>query len=151
MTRSNYNRIQSTTPKNTLTMEMSDTDSMIVTGEERPGHRVLTDDVTCLYDCSCTSTLELAVRPKRDMDADELIDNETARGAAHPKSDMVAEKSVENKNEHDAVRSKCDDEAEAVDEDAKHKQGMNKNEGAKKILEDNDDVSNEACGDWKAY
>ena len=70
---------------------------------------------------SSTSTLELAVRPKRDMDADELIDNETARGAVHPKSDMIAEKSVENKNEHDAVRSKCDDEAEAVDEDAKHK------------------------------
>ena len=74
---------------------MSDSDDMTVTGEERPGHRVLTDDVTGLYDCSSTSTLEVAVRPKCDMDVEK------------------------SENEHDATRSKCGDEAEAVDEDAR--------------------------------
>ena len=54
--------------------EMSESDEMTVTGEERPGHRVLTDVVTDLYDCSSTSTLEVAVRPKSDMDAEEPID-----------------------------------------------------------------------------
>ena len=48
MTRSNRNRIQNETPNHTMTMEMSDSDDMTVTGEERPGHRVLTDDVTGL-------------------------------------------------------------------------------------------------------
>ena len=43
--------------------------------------------------------MEGAVRPKCDMDAEELIDNETARGAVRPKSDIDAEKAVENKNE----------------------------------------------------
>ena len=80
---------------------------------------MLTDDVIGLYDCSSTSTLEVAVRFKRDMDADKLIDNVIENEAVRTKSDMDAEKSVENKNEYDAVRSKCDDEAEAVDEDAK--------------------------------
>ena len=130
--------------------EVSDSDDMTVTGEERPGHRVLTDDVIGLYDCSSTSTLEVAVHPKRDMDADKLIDNETTRGAARPRSDMDVEKSVENKNEYDAVRSKCYDEAEAVDEDAQNKQEKKKHKGAaaaKKTLEDNDEVSNGRCGD----
>ena len=66
------------------------------------------------------STPEVAVRPKRDMDAEGPIDNEIMRGAVRPKSDMDAEKSVEIKNEYDAVRSKCDGEAEAVG--AKNKQ-----------------------------
>ena len=64
---------------------------------------MLTDDVTGLYDCSSTSTLEVAVRPKRDMDA------------------------------------------EVFEQDAKNEQEQNANDGAaaKKILQDNDDVSNE--------
>ena len=123
MTRRNYNRIQNKTPNNTVLTEMCDSDDMTVAGEERPGHRVLTDDVIGLYDYSSTSTLEVAVRPKRDMDADKLIDNvienetvrpkcdmgaeepidnETTRGAVRPKSDMDAEESVENKNEYAA-------------------------------------------------
>ena len=48
----------------------------------------MTDDLTGLYVCSSTSTLEVAVRPKRDMDAEEPIDNETMRGAVRPKSDI---------------------------------------------------------------
>ena len=52
MTRSNCNRIQNKTPNNTVTMSTSDSDDVTVTGEERPGHSVLTDDVIGLYDCS---------------------------------------------------------------------------------------------------
>ena len=70
---------------------------MTATGDERPGHRVLTHDVIGLCGCSNTARLEVAARPKRDMDA---------------------EKSAEIENENDAVRPKCDDEAAAVDEDA---------------------------------
>ena len=40
MTRSNYNRIQTKTPNNTVMTEVRDSDDMTVTGEERPGHRV---------------------------------------------------------------------------------------------------------------
>ena len=76
-------------------------------------------DIVCRQ--TTTSTLELAFHPKRDMDADELIDNVIENEAVRPKCDMDAEKSFENKNENDAVRSKCNDEAEAVDEDAKKK------------------------------
>ena len=59
---------------------------------------------------------------------------------------MDAEKSAETENENDAVCPKRDDEAAAVDEDATNKQGKNANEGAaaaKKILEENDEVTNE--------
>ena len=85
-------------------------------------------DIVCRQ--TTTSTLEVAFHPKRDMDADELIDTVIENEAVRPKCDMDAEKSVENKNENDAVRSKCNDEAEAVDEDAKKKQEKKKNEGA---------------------
>ena len=66
--------------------------------------------------------MEVAVRPKRDMDADELIDNVIENEAVCPKCDMDAEEPFDNEIEKDAVRSKCDNEAEGVDEDAKNKQ-----------------------------
>ena len=109
--------------------EVNDPDSGTLRGEERPGHHVLT-----------------AVRPKRDMDAEEPIDNEIEKEAVRPKSDMDAEKFAETEIENDAVRPKCDDEAVAVDEDATKKQEKNANEGAaaaKKILEESDEVTNE--------
>ena len=115
MTRSNNDRIQNKTPNNTVMMEMSDSDDMIVTGEERPGHCVLTDDVMGLYDCSSTSTLEVAVRPKCDMDA---------------------EKSVENKNEYDAARSK-------MQKNKQTRNKTEGAAAAKNIVEYNDEVSNE--------
>ena len=75
------------------------------------------------------STLEVAVRPKCDMDAEEPIDNQIETDAVRPKSDMDAEKSAENENENDAVCRTCDDEAAAVDEDATNKQEMYAQEG----------------------
>ena len=104
-------------------IEVSESDNMIVTGDERPGHRMLTDDVIDLCNFSSTSMLEDAVRPKRDMDA---------------------EKSAETEIESDAVHPKCDGEAAAVDEDAANKQEQKANDGAaRKILEENDEVTNE--------
>ena len=73
-------------------------------------------------------------------------DNEIEKDAVRPKRDMDAETSVETENENDAVCPECDDEAAAVDEDATNKQEKNANEGAaaaKKILEENDEVTNE--------
>ena len=131
--------------------EVNESDNVTVTGDERPGHRVLTDDVIGLCHCSNTSTWEIAVRlnrdmdaeepidneivneaarPKRDMDAEEPIDNDIENDAVRPKSDMDAEKSTETANENDAVCPKCDDEAAVVDEDATNKQEKNANDGA---------------------
>ena len=62
--------------------EVNASDNVTVTGDERPGHRVPTDDVIGLCDCSNTSTMDVAVRPKSEMDA---------------------EKSAETENENDAV------------------------------------------------
>ena len=76
--------------------------------------------MTGLYDCSSTSSLEVAVRPRCDTDAEEPFDNEIEIDAVRPKSDIDAEKSDDNENEHDAVRSRCGDEA------AKNKQEKNK-------------------------
>ena len=105
--------------------EMSDSDDTTVAGEERPRHRVLTDFVTDLYDCSSTPTLEVAV-----PDAEEPTDKEIEKCAVRPKSDMDAEKVAENEIESDADCLKCDGEAAAVDEDATNKQEKNKNDGA---------------------
>ena len=52
---------------------MNESDNMTVTGDDRPEHRMLTDDVIDLCDFSSTSMLEDAVRPKRDMDAEDLV------------------------------------------------------------------------------
>ena len=141
--------------------------NMTVTGDERPGHRVLPDDVIGLCGCSNTSTLEVAVgpkcdmaaeklidneivteavRPKRDMDSEEPIDKEIEKDAVRPKSDMDAEKSAKTANENDAVCPKCDGESAAVDENATNKQEKNANEGAaaaKKKPEENDEVTSE--------
>ena len=46
MTRSNYNRIQNKIPNYMVMTEVSDSDDISVTGEERPGHRVFADDVS---------------------------------------------------------------------------------------------------------
>ena len=120
------------TQNNTEMAEVSDSDTMIVTGEERPGHRVLTDDVIGLCVCSNTSTLEVAVRPKRDMDAEQLIDNEIANEAVRPKRDMDAEEPIDNEIEKDAVRRKSDMDAE------KSAETENENDGQqKKTLEEN--------------
>ena len=54
---------------------------MTVTGDERPGHRMLKDDVIGLCDCSNTSTLEVAVRPNRDMDAEKSAETENEKDA----------------------------------------------------------------------
>ena len=70
---------------------------------------MLADDVIDLCDFSNTAMLEVAVLPKRDMDA---------------------EKSAEIGNENDAVRPMCDGEAAAVDEVAANKQEKNANERA---------------------
>ena len=56
--------------------EVNESDNVTVTGDERPGHRVLTDDVIGLSECPNTSALEAVVRPKRDMDVEEPIVNE---------------------------------------------------------------------------
>ena len=59
---------------------------------------------------------------------------------------MDAEKLAENGIENDAVCPKCDEEVAAVDEDATSRQEKNANEGpaaAKKIIEENDEVTNE--------
>ena len=124
-TRGNYNRNQNRTQNSAEMTEVNESDNMTVTDEERPGHRVLTDDVTGLCDCSNTSALEAAVRPKCDMDAEKPIDNEIA---------------------NDAVCPKRDDEAAAVDEDATKEQEKIANDkaaAAKKILEENDEAINE--------
>ena len=42
------------------TTEVNESDNMIVTADERPGHRVLIGDVGGLCDCSNTSPLEAA-------------------------------------------------------------------------------------------
>ena len=76
---------------NMLMTVMRDSDDTTVIGQECPGHRVLTDVVKDLYDCSSTSTLEAAVRPKCNLDADELIDNLIENEAVRPMSDMDAE------------------------------------------------------------
>ena len=105
--------------------EVNDPDNRTVTFEERPGHHVLTDDVIGLCDCSNASALEDAVRSKSDMDEEKLAESEI---------------------ENDEVCPKCDDEGAAVDEDATNKQENNANEGvaaAKKILEENDEFTNE--------
>ena len=52
--------------------EVNESNNTIVTGDERPGHR-MADDVIGLCDCSHTSTVEVAVRPKRDMDAEKSV------------------------------------------------------------------------------
>ena len=104
------------------TTEVNELDNMIVTAGERPGHRVLIDDVSGLCDCSNTSPLEAAVRPKRDMDAEKPIGTEIMKDTVRHKCDMDAEKSAETVNENDAVRPKCDDEAAGVDDDATNKQ-----------------------------
>ena len=108
----NYNRNQNKTPKNTEMTEVNESDNMTVTGDERPGHRMLTDDVIDLCDFSSTSMLEDAVRPKRDMDAEKPIDNEIGNEAVRSKSDMDAVDSDDNEIENDAVRPKSDKGAE---------------------------------------
>ena len=99
--RSNYNRNQNKPQNNAELTEVNQSDT--VRGDERPGHRVLTDDVIGLCDCSNTSALEAAVRPKCDTNAEEPIVNEIVKDSVHPKSDMDAEKSAETENENDAV------------------------------------------------
>ena len=79
------------------------------TGEELLGHRMLADEVTGLYACSSTPASEIAetaVRPKRDMDANEVNDNVNDNDADRPKCDMVAEGQSVNEIEEDAVRPK---------------------------------------------
>ena len=108
---------------------MNESDNTTETCDERPGHCILADDyVIDLCDFSSITISGEAVRPMRDMDAEEPIDNEIEKDAVRPKSDMDAEKSAEIENEYGAVRSKCDDEAAAVDEDAKNNQEKNENE-----------------------
>ena len=55
---------------------------------------MLTDDVTGLCDCSNTSTLEVAVRPKRDMDAEEPLDNEIEKTQSVPRATMKRQLSM---------------------------------------------------------
>ena len=89
---------------NTVMTAMRNSADRTVTGEERPGHPVLRDLVTELYDCPSTSTLDSAVRPKCDMDAEEPIDIVIEKDAVRPKSDMdavgaAAKKTPEDKDE----------------------------------------------------
>ena len=110
---------------------MNESDNTTETCDERPGHRILADDyVIDLCDFSSITISEEAVRPMRDMDAEEPIDNEIEKDAVRPKSDMDAEEPIDNEIEKDAVRPMSDDDAvkSAVDEDAKNNQEKNKNE-----------------------
>ena len=88
MTRSNRNQKLS---EKYVDDGMSHPHDMTLTDEERPGHRVLTDVVTDLYDYSTTSIMEVVVRPERDMDTNKLIENEAGRN----KYDMDMEKSID--------------------------------------------------------
>ena len=85
-TMGNDNRPQNKTERNTETTEVKKSDNMTVTRDERPGHRMLADDVIDPCDFSSTTMLEVAVRPKCDMDAEKPI-----LQAARPNCDMVAE------------------------------------------------------------
>ena len=92
-------------------------------------------------DRSSTTILEVAVRPKCDMDAESPIVE-----AVRPKIDMDTEKSAEIAKENDAVCPKCDEEATIVDWDAASKREKKANDraaAAKKILEENDEVTSE--------
>ena len=62
------------------------------TFEKRLEHRMLTDEVTS----------PIAVRPRCDIDAEEMTDNKIEENADRPKSDMDAEAFDEHaKNKHD--------------------------------------------------
>ena len=131
------------TERNTETTEVNESDNMIVTRDERPGHRMLADDVIDSCHFSSTPMLEVEVRPKCDMDAGKPDGNETENDAVRPKRDMDAEKIV---NVNDAVRPECDEEAAAGDEDAagKHeKKARGRAAAAKKILEEHYEVTSE--------
>ena len=99
------------TQKNAEMTEVNESDNTTVTGDERSGHCMQTDDVIDLCDFSSTSMLEVAVRPKRDMDAEKPIDNEIANEAVRPKSDIDAEKPIDNEIANEAVRPKSDMDA----------------------------------------
>ena len=73
---------------------------------------MLSDDAIGQCDCSNTATLEVAVCPKRGMDAEKPIDNEIENEAVRPKRDMVAEEPTDNEIENEAVRPKSDMDAE---------------------------------------
>ena len=66
---SNDNRTQSKTERNTETTEVNESDNMAVTRDERPGHRMLADDVIDPFDFSSTTMVEVVVRPKCDEEA----------------------------------------------------------------------------------
>ena len=52
---------------------MNESDNMTVTRHQRPGHRMLADDVKDRCDFSSTTMLEVTVRPKCDMDAEKIV------------------------------------------------------------------------------
>ena len=102
---------------------------------------MLADDVIDPCDRSSTTILEVAVRPKCDIGAESPIVE-----AVRPKIDMDTEKSAELSKENDAVCPRCDEEATVVDWDAaskREKKAKDRTAAAKKILEENDEVTSE--------
>ena len=75
----NDNRTRNKTERNTETTEVNESDKITVTRDERPGNRILADDV--IHPC------DFSISPKRDMDAEKIVnENEAVR----PKCDDEA-------------------------------------------------------------
>ena len=121
--------------------------------EELPEHRMLTDEVTGPFAVRPRSDLVAegqfvikleennAVRPKSDMDADQMTDKEIEieNDEVRRTCDIDAEEMTDNKIKENAVRPKGGIDAEAFDEVANNKnQNENGAAAAKKILEVNE-------------
>ena len=86
-TMGNDNGTQSKTERISETTEVKDLDNMTVTRDERPGHRVLADDVIDLCDFSSTAMLEVAVSPTCDINVGKSDGNEIENDAVRTKRD----------------------------------------------------------------
>ena len=96
-TKGNDNRTQGKTERTTEMTEVNESDNMTVTRDERPGHRMMADDVIDPCDFSSTTMLEVAVQPKCDMDAGKSDGNEIENDAVRPKCDEDAASKHEKK------------------------------------------------------
>ena len=108
------------TDKTTEMTEAIESDNMIETCDDRPGHRMMADDhVIDLCDFSSTTISEDRVQRRVCQDHISGAFNANDEDGVSSKRDMDAEKSSEKVNENDAVPPKCDEDAakSAVDED----------------------------------